>query len=55
MGYELNEVVHTQILQIPDGDWVSAVEQDGTPRTNGQVAKAAPRPLTLRAGPRARG
>ena len=39
VGYELNEVVRTQILQIPDGDWVSAVEQDGTPRTNGQVAE----------------
>jgi len=39
VGYELSEAVRTQVLQIPDGDWVSAVEQDGTPRTNGQVAE----------------
>jgi Transposase DDE domain group 1 len=39
VGYELSEAVRTQILQIPDQDWVSAVEQDGTPRTNGQVAE----------------
>jgi hypothetical protein len=39
VGYELSETVRTQVLQIPDEDWVSAVEQDGTPRTNGQVAE----------------
>ena len=39
VGYELSEAVRTQILQIPDEDWVSAVEQDGTPRPNGQVAE----------------
>jgi len=39
VGYELSEAVRIQVLQIPDGDWVSAVEQDGTPRTNGQVAE----------------
>jgi hypothetical protein len=39
VGYELSEAVRAQVLQIPDGDWVSAVEQDGSPRTNGQVAE----------------
>jgi hypothetical protein len=38
-GYELSETVRAQVLQIPDEDWVSAVEQDGTERTNGQVAE----------------
>ena len=39
VGYELNEQVRTQILKLADEDWVSAVEQDGTPRANGQVAE----------------
>jgi hypothetical protein len=39
VGYELSETLRTQVLQIPDEDWGSAVEQDGTPRTNGQVAE----------------
>jgi hypothetical protein len=39
VGYELSEAVRTQILQVPNEDWVSAVEQDGTPRANGQVAE----------------
>jgi hypothetical protein len=39
VGYELNETIRTQVLEIPDEDWVSAIQQDGTPRTNGQVAE----------------
>ncbi len=39
VGYELNEAVRTAILQIPDSDWVSALDQDGSPRPNGQVAE----------------
>jgi hypothetical protein len=39
VGYELSETVRTQVLEIPGEDWVSAVEQDGTPRRNGQVAE----------------
>jgi hypothetical protein len=39
VGYELSDAVRTQIPQIPDQDWAAAVEQDGTPRTNGQVAE----------------
>ena len=39
VGYELSDAVRTQVLQIPDRDWVPGVEQDGTPRTNGQVAE----------------
>jgi Transposase DDE domain group 1 len=39
VGYELSETVRAQILRIPDEDWVSAVEQDGSPRVNGQVAE----------------
>jgi hypothetical protein len=43
VGYELNEEVRAQILQIPDEDWVSGIEQDGTPRANGQVAEITSR------------
>ena len=39
VSYELSEAVRTQILQIAEGDWVSALEQDGTPRSNGQVVE----------------
>jgi hypothetical protein len=39
VGYELSEAVRTQVLQIPDEDWVSAIQQDGTARANGQVAE----------------
>ncbi len=39
VGYELNDSVRTQILKLADGDWAPAVDQDGTPRTNGQVAE----------------
>lgn len=39
VGYELNETVRSAILQIPDSDWVSALDQDGAPRLNGQVCE----------------
>lgn len=39
VGYELNETVRGAILEIADGDWVSALDQDGSPRPNGQVAE----------------
>jgi hypothetical protein len=39
VGYELSEAVRAQVLQVPDGDWDPAVEQDGSPRANGQVAE----------------
>ena len=39
VGYELNEAVRAAILQIPDSAWVSALEQDGAPRPNGQVCE----------------
>ena len=39
VGYELSEAVRAQILQIPEQDWVSAVDQDGSTRRNGQVAE----------------
>jgi hypothetical protein len=39
VGYELNETVRGAILEIADGDWVSALDQDGGPRPNGQVAE----------------
>jgi Transposase DDE domain group 1 len=39
VGYELNEGVRAAILQIPDSDWVPALEQDGSPRPNGQVCE----------------
>lgn len=39
VGYELNEAVRDAILGIPDNDWVPALDQDGNPRPNGQVAE----------------
>jgi len=39
VGYELTDAVRTAILQIPDSAWVSALDQDGTERPNGQVAE----------------
>jgi hypothetical protein len=39
VGYELNEAVRDAILGIPDNDWVPALDQDGSPRPNGQVAE----------------
>ena len=39
VGYDLTETVRAAILEIPDTDWVPALEQDGSPRPNGQVAE----------------
>jgi hypothetical protein len=39
VGYELSEGVRAAILQIPDSAWVSALDQDGSPRPNGQVCE----------------
>ena len=39
VGYDLTEAVRGAILQIPDGAWVCALDQDGTPRPNGHVAE----------------
>jgi hypothetical protein len=39
VGYELSEGVRAAILQIPDSAWVSALDQDGSPRANGQVCE----------------
>jgi hypothetical protein len=39
VGYELTEKVRAAILQIPADAWVSALERDGSTRTNGEVAE----------------
>jgi hypothetical protein len=39
VGYELTDAVRTAILQTPDESWVSALDQDGSPRPNGQVSE----------------
>lgn len=39
IGYELTEPVRAAILKIPENDWVSALDQDGGERANGQVAE----------------
>ncbi|MGO9901649.1 MAG: IS1380 family transposase [Solirubrobacteraceae bacterium] len=39
VGYELSEQVRSAILQIPEDAWVPALDQDGSPRTNGEVAE----------------
>jgi hypothetical protein len=38
-GYDLTEQVRQAILQIPDDAWITALDQDGTERPNGQVAE----------------
>jgi Transposase DDE domain group 1 len=35
VGYELTETVRAAILEIPDSAWVSALDQDGSPRPKG--------------------
>jgi hypothetical protein len=39
VGYELTEQVRAAILEIPDDAWVPALDQDGSARTNGEVAE----------------
>jgi hypothetical protein len=39
VGYDLTESVRAAILQIPDSDWVCALDQDGSTRPNGQVCE----------------
>ncbi len=39
VGYDLTETVRAAILEIPDSDWVPALDQDGSPRPNGQVCE----------------
>ena len=39
VGYELTEQVRAAILQIPEDAWVVALDQDGSERTNGEVAE----------------
>jgi hypothetical protein len=39
VGYELTEPVRTAILELPQDAWVTALDQDGTERPNGQAAE----------------
>jgi hypothetical protein len=39
VGYELTVPVRAAILQIPENAWVTALDQDGSERENGQVAE----------------
>jgi hypothetical protein len=39
VGYELTDTVRQAILQILDDAWVSALDQDGSERDNGEVAE----------------
>jgi hypothetical protein len=50
VGYELTEQVRAAILHIPEDAWVAALDQDGSPRTNGEVAEITDR-LDLSAWP----
>ena len=51
-GYDLTEQVRAAILQLPEDAWVSALEQDGTERENGEVAEIT-HLLDLRSWPEA--
>ncbi len=39
VGYDLTETVRAAILQIPEDAWVTAIDQDGSERPNGQVCE----------------
>jgi hypothetical protein len=39
VGYDLTETVREAILATPEDAWVSALDQDGSPRPNGQVCE----------------
>jgi hypothetical protein len=39
VGYELTEPVRAAILQVPEDSWAPALDPDGSPRGNGQVAE----------------
>jgi hypothetical protein len=39
VGYDLTETVRSAILNVPRGVWVAAVDQDGDPRSNGEVCE----------------
>jgi Transposase DDE domain group 1 len=39
VGYDLTETIRAAILAIPGGAWVSALDQDGGERPNGQVCE----------------
>ena len=39
VGYDLTETVRAAILKIADSAWVSALDQDGAERANGQVCE----------------
>jgi hypothetical protein len=43
VGYELTEPVRAAILQVPEGAWVAALDQDGSVRANGEVAEITDR------------
>jgi len=43
VGYELTEQVRSAILEIPEDAWVSALDQDGSERKNGQVVEITDR------------
>ena len=38
-GYDLTEAVRQAILELPEDAWVSALDQDGAERDNGEVAE----------------
>ncbi len=39
VGYDLTETVRAAILETPGSAWAPALDQDGTPRPNGQVCE----------------
>jgi hypothetical protein len=43
VGYELTAPVRAAILAVPDDAWSAALDQDGSPRPNGQVAEITDR------------
>jgi len=51
VGYDLTESVREAIVQIPGQDWIAAIDQDGSPRSNGHVAEITEH-LDLTNGPK---
>ena len=48
VGYDLTETVRAAIIDLPEDAWVSALDQDGAQRPNGQVAELCDLDLSAR-------
>jgi len=52
VGYELTEQVRQAILKVPENEWITALDQDGSERKNGEVTEITSM-IDLRSWPQA--